>query len=492
VPLPRSFKTDESFLEKIAIGATGTRRTFDDLDDQGHEPLELERGSMSFKIWKSIKIKRVRVPDILCLRCSRRVESRAKTKMEISMSHSLSDPARGWDVGLSDDDAVALAHCQRVGPGPVDWAADPLVQYLLMTDLRRSWREGHVRIEHPKGAQEGFEIRVTWPSAVASGAGVVEQVTDELIRYRKLVDGRVVSVRLERTGESGRRVRLKPLVAPGEHVRASQIIASVVPVSGRFPCPGGADVGTYIRLAASSALSDRYTAVKALGYFEDPAAIAALASRVEDEREHVYVRLDAAASLMRRGRPEGRQVLVEALRDYLMNRLEAVIVLGEVATPEAAEMLVETLSDTHQASDIRAGAAWALGEIGTRAALPALVRSFRSLELAIKVEAARALAKLARRHVDAVLQAFPSSIPEERPGIAWALSKAGGFRIEQILPALVDDDARHWGAYIIGTQDQATMLPQIEALAARDPEVYFGVTLLWKIIASWTYGLEEY
>src|SRR2546427_10221655 len=80
----RSFKSDESFLEKISIGAIGTRRVFENLKKQGHHPLELERGSMSFKIWKTVKIKRIRVPDILCVRCGRRVESRAKTKFEVS------------------------------------------------------------------------------------------------------------------------------------------------------------------------------------------------------------------------------------------------------------------------------------------------------------------------------------------------------------------------------------------------------------------------
>jgi hypothetical protein len=36
------------------------------------------------------------------------------------------------------------------------------------------------------------------------------------------------------------------------------------------------------------------------------------------------------------------------------------------------------------------------------------------------------------------------------------------------------------------------MLPDIEVLATSDPEVYFAVTVLWKIIASWIYDLEEY
>ena len=61
----RSFKSDESFLEKLAIGAIGARRVMADLQSQGYRPIELERGSSGFKIWKSIKIKRIRVPDIL-------------------------------------------------------------------------------------------------------------------------------------------------------------------------------------------------------------------------------------------------------------------------------------------------------------------------------------------------------------------------------------------------------------------------------------------
>ena len=41
----RSFKSDESFLEKISIGAVGTRHVLQDLAEQGHNPIELERGS---------------------------------------------------------------------------------------------------------------------------------------------------------------------------------------------------------------------------------------------------------------------------------------------------------------------------------------------------------------------------------------------------------------------------------------------------------------
>ena len=54
-----------------------------------------------------------------------------------------------------------------------------------------------------------------------------------------------------------------------------------------------------------------------------------------------------------------------------------------------------------------------------------------------------------------------------------------------------DDDARRWVAYVLGTQDEKSFAGKIENLRARDPEVYFAVTVLWKILASWIYDLKE-
>ncbi len=489
--MPRAYKTDESFLEKIAIGATGTRRVFEDLASQSHRPLELERGSMGFKIWKTIKIKRVRVPDILCLRCARRVESRAKTRLEISMSHSTTNPERGWDAGLEDTDAVGLVHCEKAGPGPLDWSAGSLIQYTSVADLRRAWRERRVILERPKGAQEGFEVRAVWPTALARGEGRVEEVQPGWIRYQTTAGRRLTAKLLRQHG--GESVALQPTVTAGQPLQASQIIAAVVPVGTQFPCGGDATVETYLDLIDSVSLSDRYTAAKALGQFANPAASEALLHRMADDRDHIYVQAEAAAGLMRRGHAAGQAFLERALGDeYLPHRLEAVTILGEVATGDAVALLLRTLSDGAQHPEIRAGAAWALGEIGTEAALPALVASFEDLAVVIRMEAARALAKIARLHLPLVLNCLPESKPEQRAGIAWALSKAGGFTIDQLLPSLTDEDARQWTAYIIGSQNAEAMVPEIEALATQDPEVYFAVTMLWKIMASWVYGLEEY
>ena len=76
--MPRySFKADASFFEKITIGAIGARAVAADLDRRGHEIFELENGATTTKLWKDVKRKRVRIPDLVCRRCGMRVESRA-------------------------------------------------------------------------------------------------------------------------------------------------------------------------------------------------------------------------------------------------------------------------------------------------------------------------------------------------------------------------------------------------------------------------------
>jgi hypothetical protein len=110
----------------------------------------------------------------------------------------------------------------------------------------------------------------------------------------------------------------------------------------------------------------------------------------------------------------------------------------------------------------------------------------------LRVEAARALAKLARRYGSDVVKQFAIVDEETRPGIAWALSKAGTFTLDELLDTRVDNDAKQWVAYIIGTQGRDRFVSDIEKLQTTDPEVYFAATVLWKIITSWISNLEEY
>jgi len=106
-----SLKPDSSFFRKITIGAVGARAVAQDLAERGHSIAELERGSLDTKLWKDVKRKQVRIPDLVCTRCGVRVESRAKTKPDLSMSHSEMEVSRSWDFGMVDNDLIAFPVC---------------------------------------------------------------------------------------------------------------------------------------------------------------------------------------------------------------------------------------------------------------------------------------------------------------------------------------------------------------------------------------------
>ena len=105
------FKADTSFLRFLSMGAVGVHRTMLRLRDRGFEPIELERYCGSNKIWTT-KVKRMRLPDLLCVKTGMRVEVRAKTDPKIRMSDAPANPDRVRDAGLRDDDIKE----QRDGP----------------------------------------------------------------------------------------------------------------------------------------------------------------------------------------------------------------------------------------------------------------------------------------------------------------------------------------------------------------------------------------
>lgn len=177
-----NFKSDESFLEKLAVGAAGVNTTIDLLTKLGYKPIELERGSSGYKIWKKIKIKRVRVPDILCLRSGIRFESRGKTKLELSMSHSLKDPNRAWDAGMRPDDLVSFILFEKADNTPVNWSVASPVHFVRVEDMREAYAKGLIQITKPKGVEEGSEIRVIWPCSIANEDALVTEITEKFIK----------------------------------------------------------------------------------------------------------------------------------------------------------------------------------------------------------------------------------------------------------------------------------------------------------------------
>lgn len=122
--MPRlSFKPDASFFRKIVVGAVGP-----DLSLRISRRLVTFFGNLNAgpptKLWKDVKRKRVRIPDLLCLKCGRRIECRAKTKIELAMSHSPTDAERAWDYGMVDDDWIAFPVCEAISQA--DWSTGAL------------------------------------------------------------------------------------------------------------------------------------------------------------------------------------------------------------------------------------------------------------------------------------------------------------------------------------------------------------------------------
>jgi HEAT repeat protein len=243
----------------------------------------------------------------------------------------------------------------------------------------------------------------------------------------------------------------------------------------------------------SPSVTDRYTAAKALSNFENSSISEVLKERINDPREHIYVRLESAAGLTRLKQSSGLEFIAQTLHgEYLEHRLEGIIILGEIHLPESQEILISALLNKEQHPEIRAGAAWALGELKQPKSIDALIQSFMELSKPIRIEAARALRKISEIASVDVLSKLPPSEDNQKAGIAWAVSKSGQIEINDLIRVMVDNDARKWAAYILGTQNPEQYINKIEILRNHDPEVYFAVTVLWKVINSWVYNLEEY
>lgn len=253
------FKTDASFLEKISLGATATRKVQDVLNGVGHNMIELERGSLSTDIWKEIKMKRIRVPDLICTRCGIRVECRGKSRLEMTMSHSDASPGRQWDAGLLDKDWIAFVLCHKEGERPTDWVASDYINIVEVGPLRAM--RAKARIKAPKGATEGSEIQITWPSRVRSEGGRVISIGNKSIRIRTH-NGHHIQARL--ILKNG--IRLVPTVKVGDEVHGQdQFLASLAPLITNVECKRGRRIQDFIKELNHPEFSVRFAAARTLG-----------------------------------------------------------------------------------------------------------------------------------------------------------------------------------------------------------------------------------
>ena len=354
-----AFKVNTSFLRFLTMGALGARRVADELRERGFQPIEFERYSTSNKIWAT-KIKRLRVPDLLCARTGLRVEVRAKTDLKIKMSDALSNPERAWDAGLRDDDIVALIACRDGGEGPQP--ADHAV-YFSVRALRQSAPLS--KLGQPKSASEGAERDREWPCTVPSRSGQVLGLDGGKLRV--LMDADHRPARRQTYTLHNKRA----YVAPGDRFTARSSILAGVPASiANLKSRLGDPYDPLGDLSADSPV-DRLAAAKALPDRPDlhNAARGALENMLANET-HSRVALEAAASAAALGSRRGEDFIVSMLCGDIAEpdmAMEAIFILSSLKTKFAHDRLLEVAGAAAPPGDERRQAAiWGLGRAGHR------------------------------------------------------------------------------------------------------------------------------
>jgi len=336
------------------MGALASQRVVELMARAGLQPIELERYSSSNKIWTT-KVKRLRLPDLLCVKTGLRVEVRAKSDLAIRMSDAPDNEARRWFSCLNSDDIIAFVQCQPgIGsPIPAENAELFWVKHL------HSVQESETRLGPPKSAGEGSERDRTWASIVATRSGECLEVTSEKI-VTKLDSGRSQSYRLR---------GMTPYVKPGSRFSAeTEFLAGLPKKKASF-----AEIATRSwnpRTLVKGSPLDQYVAAKALGVVGANTDFALLRS-LHDESLDARVSLEAAGSLAKLGASVGLEWLAKEITEpresYL--RLESVFLLSELkGSPlegDAAKLLAAIASNSDLVGDeSRQAAIWGLGRAG--------------------------------------------------------------------------------------------------------------------------------
>ena len=438
------FKASESFLRYLTIGAAGVQRIMEDLRGEGFEPIELERYCASNKIWTT-KVKRLRLPDLLCAKTGMRVEVRTKTDLKIKMSDAPSNADRVWDAGLRDNDIVAVIAClyAEEGPRPANYA-----NYFTVGALRES--VGQSKLGPPKSASEGAERDRTWPATVPTRDGTVLAVTGDQLIVRMHADSERPS-RRQTYALNGKAA----YVQEGSEFEANATILAGAPSSL-------ADLSTYLSLRyeplehlASDSTVDRYSAVKALRYRESADArvvpeIESLILREKDQR----VALEAAASGAALGSVLGQTRLSTCIwgnDDLPELRMEAVFILTELGNGFARDQLKQVASDPRfMGTELRQAAVWGLGKAGLKS-YEDLLPFIDDEDDGVAIHAICAFASDIPNHVlDSLVRSLASGDQRRAPAASLTLRSIASEKALQALIA-VADTARPVPDWIVAT-----------------------------------------
>lgn len=467
------FKEDADFARFVSMGAVGTAAVARHLRDQhGHLPIELERYAMANKVWQT-KVKRLRLPDLVCVRCGRRIESRAKSKLGIILSHS--DAAgREWHAGgMRPDDWYAFVKADLSVFPP--YAGAPV--YFTTGALGASV-EGAKR-SAPKAASEGSEVTLTWPAWVPAKSGWFRGVDADGRIVCEWDDGRTLRYWQWRNWPAPRYTYLDP---DDPIVGEETIVAGVVTAATQLDCPGDLwDIATDLD---SNDPADQYTAIKAAGATERLDLTPQLAASAENPSVDWRIRVEAYGSLARL-QPESWTDHLHALATdpdgAAEQHMEAVFVLSEIPTAEAAAVLGAVASSRDLAVEVRAAGAWGLGQ----GAAPS-----PHLLLPITVDGDPFVAL----HAITAIEDLPDDLaptligwmtePDERRAAVAAQLLQRHRKVSALLDAAeVNADARLWALRALGD-----LAPAVVRLLAEDrltPDLVGILEPMWRGQSDW-------
>lgn len=473
-----ALKQDDDFARYLTMGAAAAAAALHFLKRRhGHRMVELERYATANKVWQST-LKRIRVPDLICLECGVRVEVRAKSKLAIEMSHS-DTPGREWDAGLRDGDLVAFVAWDRETGGPADR------QHFFQVGAMRAAR-GYVKESARKAASEGSEQSITWPASVPKRDGVVTAIDLRAgtVRYEP-VDSRPHTYRL-RSG-----VPSHVYVHEGEGLRGGEdFLLGCLPKADDVDCPGGAWDPVAVLDAEST--DDRYVAVKACGLTRGrTGSKSRLAEIAADADEDERVRLEALGSLARLDPRRNTGDLVE--RAFLLAReldrkslrfaMESVLILSELHSEEAADALAEIATDETIHPELRRAAVWGLGSTGiddSARVLPFLADPDDEVAL----HALAGIGELDDADVAALVRMLCDGGDREVASAAELLVEEGERGIRPLLEiAERDDRAGLRARTALGTASEAEVLRV--AKGQLPPALAVALAPMWAGHASW-------
>lgn len=347
------FKEDAEFARYLTIGVHGTLAVARDLAGHGHQMVELERYAVGNKIW-GVRPKRLRMPDLLCILCGRRFESKGKSKLELKLSHSGKE-GRSWDAGgMRPDDVFAFVWVQVAADGVE--TGRPV--YVTREALRASL--GSVTEGTRKAVQSGSEADIKWPSWVPSYGGTVVSfdTAAQTITVTRKSDGRKMP-----PYKTKKWATAYLFVPKGQDFVGGRDVVAAVVEPANVDCPGR--TWNWQKDLTSADKDDRYAALRAarhLGFGNSQAELEKLAT---DTDEDWRVSLEAVAVLVQHDPekwvPEVR-TRAENTELPLDQQMEAVFVLSELAAPAANDALfVVATSDPARHEEVRAAAVWGLG-----------------------------------------------------------------------------------------------------------------------------------